>query len=118
MAELALFKANTTTDQFRAHFFFGGPHSGVVQVYMGDASVKSVSLDIAPQVWWMAGDRKDGLDARNRIKSISINENFPVSRSELAGQKTCQKPFLSEVGSRNFSSPAVARYFISPQSLI
>jgi len=54
---------------------------------MADASVKSVSLDIDPQMWWMAGDRKDGLDARNRIKIISINDKFPVSRSELAGKK-------------------------------
>ena len=57
------FKATTTTDQFRAHFFFGGPHSGVVQVCMGDASVKSVSFNVDPQVWWMAGDRKDGFDS-------------------------------------------------------
>jgi len=85
-----MFKANTTTHQFQAHFFFGGPHLGVVQVCMADASVKSVSLDIDPQIWWMAGDRKDGLDDRNRLKNISINEKFPVRRSELAGKNVSE----------------------------
>lgn len=52
---------------------------------------------------------KDHLDKR-KFPRLSVR----VGRSK----KTCQKPFLSEVGFSNFSSPAMARYFISPQSVI
>jgi len=45
---------------FKAHFFFGGPHPGTVEVCMGDGSVRSVSYTIDPMVWWRAGQRDDG----------------------------------------------------------